>query len=133
MGLVEPYKGTYCSARSANEELDIQTIMSGCDAVDSAASHLSDHSAHLSWSSGTLTADNFSVNEKTILGTVDECCNNIENVESFILGATSQIRGNAEAAYNQIQNDLNDEAYQKDMAERNRRNAKSEKESDSNE
>lgn len=121
MGILQPYRGTYCSASSASEKLDIESILAGCDAVDEEANHISEYANQLSGYSSQLDVNALSVNGKTMIGTAEECCDGINNVESEIIGTTAQIRAAAESVYNQIQDQLNNEAYIKDQNEYNRR------------
>lgn len=121
MGLLQPYRGTYYSAESANTKLDINSILAGCNAVDEEANHISEYANDISESGSYLDANALSVDGKTMQGSIETCCTNINDVESFIIGTTAQIREMAEAAYNQIQDNLNYEAQQRDIAEYNRR------------
>ena len=121
MGILQPYHGTYCNASSASSELDIEAILSGCNAVDEEANHISEYANRLDEVSSQLDVNALSVDGKTINGTVQEYCDGINNVESEIMGVTSQIREYAVARYNQIQDQLNNEAYIRDQNEYNRR------------
>ena len=121
MGILQPYHGTYCSADSASSKLDIDAILAGCNAVDEEANHISEYASSLTDISSQLDVNALSVNSKTISGTVQEYCDGINNVETEIMGATSQIREVAEAQYNQIQEQMNQEAYLRDQEEYNRR------------
>ena len=121
MGILQPYRGTYCSASLASEKLDIDTILSGCNAVDSEASHITEYANTLSTAGSNLDVNALSAGGTTMEGKVDEYCTNIKSVETFIMNTTSQIREAAEAAYNQIQEQMNSEAYARDQAEYNRR------------
>lgn len=121
MGLLQPYRGTYCSASSAKDKIDVDAIIAGCDAVDAEANHISEYANSLSDYSSRLDVNALSVDGKTMIGTANECCENINSVEAEIINTTSQIREAAEAVYNQIQDQLNNEAYIKDQNEYNRR------------
>lgn len=117
MGLLEPYVGTYTRATSASDMLDAAAILAGCDAVDEEANHISEYAGTLSETSSLLNVQNFSVDDETILSTVDEYCQNINNVETEIMSITSQIREAVENQYNALQQQLNNEAYEKDQRE----------------
>jgi len=121
MGLLEPYRGTYCSASSASEKIDVQAILAGCDAVDAEANHISEYAGNLSDYSSQLDANALSVDGKTMISTANEYWENINNVESEIINTTAYIREAAEAVYNQIQEQMNQEAHAKDEYEYNRR------------
>ena len=121
MGLLEPYRGTYCSASSASEKIDVQAILAGCDAVDAEANHISEYAGNLSDYSSQLDANALSVDGKTMISTANEYWENINNVESEIINTTAYIREAAEAVYNQIQEQMNQEAHARDEYEYNRR------------
>ena len=121
MGLLSAYRGTYCSAESASSKIDAEAIIAGCNAVDAEAAHISEYSNLLSQSGSNLTERVLSANGVTMEGKVDEYCTNIKSVESYILNSTAQIREAAEAVYNQIQDQMNQEAHAKDEYEYNRR------------
>ena len=121
MGLLQAYHGTYCSAESASSKIDAEAIIAGCNAVDSEAAHITEYANLLSQSGSNLSERVLSANGVTMEGKVDEYCTDIKSVETYILNSTAQIREAAEAVYNQIQDQMNQEAYAKDEYEYNRR------------
>ena len=121
MNLLEPYHGTYCNASSANEKIDIQAILSGCDAVDEEANHISEYAGTLRDYSSVLNEKVLSISGETMINTANECCEDINNVENEIMSITTQIREAVVAVYNKIQDQLNNEAYIKDQDENNKR------------
>ena len=123
MGLLQPYQGTYVNAESASGYLDAEGIIAGCDAVDAEASRIGESANAVSSATSGLDKFTLSVNDQTVQGDVDECCTGITNTETNIMNMTSQIREMAETQYNQIQERLNNEAYNKDVYEYNRRNS----------
>jgi hypothetical protein len=122
MGLLQPYVGTYCSAESASSKLDIGAINAGCDAVDGEAQSMSNYVRSLSDMSSYLNEDTLSFNGVTMQQPIGDCCDGITVVQSNITGTTAQIRAAAENAYNIIQQQLNDEALERDRNEWYRRN-----------
>lgn len=117
MSLLQPYIGRFVSARSASEKLDSETIMAGCDAVDSEAEVITSIEKEVNSSGSIITPEVLSIGEKTILPTLEEVCTGINNTKTNILTVTANIRQQVEAVYNQIQSELNDEASKKDQAE----------------
>ena len=122
MGILQPYVGTYCRAESASSKLDIDAILSGCDAVDNESSHMNEYARSLNDVSFYLNEDTLSVNGTTMSQPIGDCCDGISGIQSEITGTTAQIRAAAENAYNQIQEQLNYEAQVKDQNEWYRRN-----------
>lgn len=121
-GALQPYQGRYVNAKSASDDLDLATILAGCDAVDSEAGNITDISQNLSNAAGDLTVQTFSIDGVSVGTKAEEYCNSINDVKSWIEDGTSSIRSAAEAAYNRLQEQYNEEARQKDQAEINRRN-----------
>ena len=113
-GILQPYVGKYCSAESASSKLDIDSILAGCDAVDEEASSIGNYANQLSETSGRINASALSVNGKTISGTAQEYCDGINGVEAQITSVTSQIREIAISVYNQLQQELNNQAIEND-------------------
>ncbi len=115
MGLLSPYVGRYVSAASASEYLDIGTIASGCSAAISEASFLNSFASKLSSITAVVDANALCIDGMTIQGVSDECSNNIVSVQNEIVNIANQVLASAEAAYNQIQERLNQEAYINDQ------------------
>ena len=120
MGKLAPYHGTYASARSASELLDIDTINAGCDEVDEKAGRLTEQANTIQTATANLDEKNFSVSQSTPQQKISETCSNINEVKNNILGTTASIRAKAEAEYNEIQQQFNYEAEQRDAYERNK-------------
>ena len=118
---VQPYVGTYVSAKSASDDLDLAAIIAGCNAVDAEAANIDEISNSLSNAASDLTPQVFSVDGVSIGSNVDEYCTIIMDVQSWIMGGTASIRAAAENAYNRIQTDYNNDAIARDNAEKNRR------------
>lgn len=124
MGLLQPYRGTYVSASSASEKIDVNSILNGCNAVDEEANHISEYANSLDSSGSVLDVNVLSVGGKTMLSNIEECCTNINSVETFIINTTAQIREAAESVYNQIQEQMNNEARARDEAAYRERNGR---------
>jgi len=121
--LLEPYVGNFAKADSASSKLDINTILAGCDAVESETPAIYNLANNVNDCAADLNADALSVDGKTITGTVDEYVQGISGVQTNINNAAEQIRDASINAYNQIQQQMNDEAYRREVDEVNRRNA----------
>ena len=117
MNILMPYAGEYASAKSASEDIDIDAILAGCDAVDEEASKLSELSSEYFNTGNELNEEILSVDGATMHSTIEECCTSITSAQEGILGSTAQIRETAVAAYNSLQQKYNEQA----MAENERR------------
>lgn len=122
MGILQPYKGKFVSAQSASSYLDIESIYAGCDAVDTESESMTTITNKMSSITSKLDTNNFSVDGSTMLDTSDKCCDDILSVKSSINDATSQIRSACEAAYNNLQSQLNYNAQVQDRNEINKYN-----------
>lgn len=114
VGMLEPYRGRFVSAQSANNKIDIEAIMRGCNTVDSVAEELLSINKKVSSEGGMITKDALSIDGVTITDNLEECCDGIAMTYDSIVNVTSQIRSAAEYAYNKIQDNLNEEAWKKD-------------------
>lgn len=114
MALLGVYKGRYVSAKSASEEIDALSIIKGCEAVDSCANHIDFLSDSISVAGSEISADSLLIDDKTIDGSLNECCDSINAVYDNILSVTAQIRERVESIYNSLQEKYNDEARRKD-------------------
>ena len=121
MNILQPYQGRYVSAESASNKLDVETIISGCDAVENDALSINSFAQSLLETGSTLDEKVLSVNGKTFLDQVDADVENIANVQTQISESVCSIREAAVAIYNQIQDQLNVDAENRDLDEINRR------------
>lgn len=117
MALLQPYRGRFVSARSASEKIDAEAIIAGCYAVDSEASMISTIESEVNSSGSMITPEVLAIGEKNILATLEEVCTGISNAQMNIQTVTANIRQQAEAIYNQMQSELNEEASRRDQAE----------------
>ena len=116
MALLSPYRGTYVNARLASEEIDAQSIINGCNAVDNCAGQICVLSDNISTVGSDITVDALLIDDKSIDGSLKDCCNGIGSIHDGITNTTMQIKEIAEAIYNSIQEQYNDEARLKDKA-----------------
>lgn len=114
MSLLSPYKGIYVSVKSASDELNCQSIINGCDAVISDASRISDLSSKINGASSLIDSKAMSFDGETISGVSEECCNGVNGCQGVIIDTVSQIKEMAITIYNQLQEQYNYEAKEKD-------------------
>ncbi len=121
MSLLQPYVGKFVTASSASSKIDAASIIAGCDAVDSEASKISDVNSNVNSIGSRIDSTALSVDGKTTMNLLEECCTGINDVQTMIFNTTSAIREAATSAYNQIQEQLNEEARIRDQeaSERN--------------
>ncbi len=110
MGLLGQYIGTFHSAKSASNDIDIDAIISACNEVDAKSNELSSISSSFNGCRAGLTKDNLSINGQSYEGTIDNCCDRLVKTEEYIFSTTAGIRAAAEQAYNQLQQQYNEEA-----------------------
>ncbi len=116
MNLLEPYVGKKVTAQSASKDLDIQTILTGCDNVENALSDLSTISMNFYESGSTINEKSLSADGVTFVNNITNCCSEITTSASTITSALSQIRESAVSQYNKLQQQYNDEAKIKDRS-----------------
>lgn len=114
MSLLEPYVGRYVSAESASTKLDVSSILAGCDMVDSESDKLNVVGNKVNDIGDELTLDVLSVDGVGMGEKIVECCNSYFDSYDSIVGSTTQIRETAISKYNQLQQQLNDEARARD-------------------
>lgn len=110
MDVVQPFVGKYVTAVSASTKIDLDSIITNCNAVDEEVSKISSINNSINSTGGNLTADVLSVGGATVINLLDECCSNINGVQSDVVSMTEGIRESAIEAYNQIQEQFNEEA-----------------------
>ncbi len=120
MDILQPYKGTYVSADSASSKLDLEGILSGCDAVDSEASNLNDICNSFNSEGSNINEKALSFDGEGVEGILEEFGTASSSVVNNILETTQAIREAAVAAYNKIQDELNREAMARDQEAANK-------------
>lgn len=122
-GLLEPYVGNFARASSASSKLDISAILEGCNAVEAETPTIYTLADKMNDCGAYLTKDALSLDGATMMSTVEEQAQGIISVQTNINQAVETIRENAINAYNQLQQQMNEEAYNKEVYEVNRYNA----------
>ena len=120
--ILQPYIGRFARAESASNRLDIDSIFAGCNAVEQEASRISTIATKIDSTSSRLDVNSFSIDGATATSTIVEYCEGMANVEAGIYQMTAQIRDAAEAAYNNLQSQLNYNAQIRDQELANQAN-----------
>jgi hypothetical protein len=110
MGLLEPYRGTFHSAKSASDKIDAASILAGCDAVDALATKLHGLGMRVSSDMGSVTPNNLSFDGITVTEILGDSVQSIDGCEGYITGSTASIREKTIAEYNMLQQQYNEEA-----------------------
>lgn len=121
MELIQPYRGTYVSAKSASKDLDVESILKGCDAVEEEAKGIGESANKLSSAASPMDEKALFLDSTTVLPMVGEYCEQIHMVEIGIVDIVDQVRELVVDHYNRIQEDLNQEAKTADTAEKYKR------------
>lgn len=116
MEILEPYIGKYVSAKSASDDIDITSIISGCNIAISASSGFKTigqkyEEAAKICDSKALSVDSFSM-EESILSDGEL----ISSYQQLITSLMQTIIDNSISAYNNLQQKYNDAAEAKDLA-----------------
>lgn len=114
MNILQPYKGRYVSAEYASKDLDINAILDGCASVESEARNISNINNKVSDYGNSITPQALSIDGITVENNLVECCEGINNVESYIISAVDSIKAAAIDAYNKIQSQYNEKAKYED-------------------
>ena len=121
--ILEPYVGRFASAGSASILLDLDTILAGCNAVVNETPAIYSLANNINDCAQDLNANALSVDGKTMIPAIEECVQDISSVQNNINKTVEEIRAAAINAYNNLQKQLNDEAYNREVYETNRYNA----------
>lgn len=116
LNLMQPYMGTYISAKLASVDLDVEGILKACDMIEKNACNVDVISKDIFDVGSNITADALSVDEKNISGILDDCCSGIKYIHDDILNTINQVRENAVNSYNIIQTQYNEEAKALDLS-----------------
>jgi len=115
MEMLLGYEGVYASAKNAKEDLDIDTILNGCNQLETQISNLSYCIRELNIAMDELNTNTFSINGS--ISYADKISSYIDEISSFQSDAynmINQIRVNSLTQYNQIQSNYNNQAIQRD-------------------
>ena len=116
LNLMQPYMGTYISAKLASIDLDVEGILKACDMIEKNACNVDVISKDIFDVGSNITSDALSVDEKNISGILDDCCSGIKYIHDDILNTINQVRETAVNSYNSIQTQYNEEAKALDLS-----------------
>jgi hypothetical protein len=116
MGLLQPYHGKFVTAKSATSDIDVDSILSGCAAVDNEVGNLTNICEDFSNSGNNITPKAFSFDGETVEPMIEQYKISTSGIADDILGITASIREAAINAYNKIQEQYNAEAKARDDA-----------------
>lgn len=116
LNLMQPYMGTYISAKLASVDLDVEGILKACDMIEKNAYNVDVISKDIFDVGSNITSDALSVDEKNISGILDDCCSGIKYIHDDILNTINQVRETAVNSYNSIQTQYNEEAKALDLS-----------------
>lgn len=116
LNLMQPYMGTYISAKLASVDLDVEGILKACDMIEKNACNVDVISKDIFDVGSNITSDALSVDEKNISGILDDCCSGIKYIHDDILNTINQVRETAVNSYNSIQTQYNEEAKALDLS-----------------
>lgn len=115
MELLRAYNGNNVQAKSAKEDLDIDTILKACSTLEQEIANLSFCARELSISSNELGKEAFSINNSTpYSNTIDDYVNDIQSFQNDVYNVINDIRLKSINKYNQIQYYYNDQALEQD-------------------
>ena len=115
MGLTLPYRGTYVNAESASNVIDAEGIINGANSVKGELSSLNDLSASVTRVASQLGPKDLSIDGVGNEEKVNEVTTLISDTASSYESGLDGIIANAEAYYNQIQEQYNDDARRRDQ------------------
>ena len=115
MGLTPPYRGTYVNAESASNVIDAEGIINGANSVKGELSSLNDLSASVTRVASQLGPKDLSIDGVGNEEKVNEVTTLISDTASSYEAWLDGIIANAEAYYNQIQEQYTDDARRRDQ------------------
>lgn len=113
--LVKPYVGKHVSAQSASNYIDIETIYAGCTKLENEANSYNDIYEKVNVLGDNNGKDVLEVDGKTISNVVGEYSNVLNDTSNGLIDFANSVRAAAENAYNEIQNQLNENARIEDV------------------
>lgn len=113
---VEIYKGTYITAESASNYIDVIAITTGCDKINEAGTLFENIGNRLTTISTELNNETLSVGGKTMQGPLEDVASFIKNVKPDLETVSSEINSALEKALDKKQLELNEIAKAQDAA-----------------
>lgn len=112
--MLEQYRGNYFTADSASDYIDINAIVSGCKALAESSTGFNGISEKIYSAGDCCDAKALSVEGETLTDYIYEQGEIIEDFGPSITELANQIMNRAYEAYNRIQSQLNDDAYNRE-------------------
>lgn len=113
---VEIYQGTYVSAESASNYIDVATITEGIRMLEQAANEYAEFGSKLMEISGSFTNEVLSVQGATMQNSIENCSSSITSVKDQLANIGNSIIEALQKALDKKQMELNEIAREKDQA-----------------
>lgn len=113
---VEIYQGTYVSAESAANYIDVATITEGINMLGQAADEYAGIGSSLIEVSGNFTNEVLSVQGATMQNSIENCGSTITDVKEKLIDIGNNILEATQKALDKKQLELNEIAKEKDQA-----------------
>jgi len=113
---VEIYQGTYVSAESAANYIDITTITQGINMLGQAAEEYAEIGSSLIGVSGNFTSEVLSVQGTTMQNSIENCGSSITDIKEKLTNIGNNILEATQKALDKKQLELNEIAKEKDQA-----------------
>ena len=110
MDILQPYVGQHCTAKSASQDIDIDTIFAACDEIDARISVLGPMAGEIGVISRCFDEDSLSVDGATMLSSLFDYKDSMETSQKDVESITQTIRECVVQRYNEIQQYYNDSA-----------------------
>lgn len=106
--LLNPYQSNLVTARNAREDLDIDSILVGCNQVEEQANNLDYCIRNMNMVKSNFGDDSISIDGKNVIsGNIEDYSTALENTKNSILNAVQEIRVAAVNKFNAMQDVYN--------------------------
>lgn len=120
MQILNPYQSNYITARSADNDLDIMTIINGCNQVLERINNLDYGIRNINMAKSYFDEKNFSIDNKGIVwDEMDNYADSLGSIKQYISDVIEEIKTNAIARYNETQEFYNNDAIRQEEQMRN--------------
>lgn len=114
MGLLEVWRGTYVTAKSASTYIDAENIISDANKIKHQLEELTNLARNVKNTGSELTPEVLSFDGTSMVETVDFTVQFVENNKVTQDGYLDEIIQNATNLYNEKQNEFNEQAQRED-------------------
>ena len=115
---VEAYVGTYVSAESATNYIDIVTIQSGCQFMIEESNNFQEAAELLQNAADTCDNEAFSIQGVNMQNTINDCATSLLKYQKDVVDKSNKILKAAQAALDKKQRELNEAAKSLDRQAR---------------